>query len=141
MELKEKYEGYTAKPEQTRRSAAEVVGLDTELQRSKALSDELAALDKPQERSYAEIERLVHVWKEQKKVQGVEDSDTEKRTQVLLHSLTSVVVRGVGFLRLQEETVHLGHGDVQEEVARHEGRFHFECGEDQRVGRPHHQQR
>lgn len=83
MQLRERYEGgRTDKDKARERPWQEAVGLDREMQRGDRLDRELAELDRPGDKPFTEIERLVKVWKEQKKVQGVEDSDTEKRTQV-----------------------------------------------------------
>jgi hypothetical protein len=84
MELKEKYEGSIRRAQSERKSVEDALGLELEVRRGKALDAELVGLDNKQERSFAQIERLVKVWKEQKQVQGVEDSDTEKRTQVTI---------------------------------------------------------
>ena len=114
MQLREKYEGRRpAKDEMTTKSWQDTIGLDREIQRGKELDRELAELDKPGEKSFTEIERLVKIWKEQKKVQGVEDSDTEKRTQVILN-LIKASLCNTRRSRYQEATIYIGHGGLQE---------------------------
>ena len=39
-------------------------------------------MEEPEERPMSEVEKLVELWKENKKINGVEDSDVERRVQV-----------------------------------------------------------
>ena len=60
----------------------ECLGLERELERGKQLDRELESVGRQKEKNYDEIEKLVEAWKDQKKVMGVKDSDTETRVQV-----------------------------------------------------------
>lgn len=83
MRLKEKFFPIKKKKEE-KRSLRQSLKLDELLKKSKELDRDIEGLEEPENRSMTEVEKLVELWRENKRIIGVQDSEVEARIRVII---------------------------------------------------------
>lgn len=80
MRLKDKF--VPRKKREDKKTLRQSLNIDEVIRRSKELDRDMQGLEEPEKRSMSEVEKLVELWKENKRIIGVQDSEVEARVQV-----------------------------------------------------------